>query len=192
MMVARREFIKRAAALTAVPWSGAGCGIVGDGDDAYRAAVDSTWRHTEGVVAEGAPLLRELVRYATLAPSSHNTQCWRFHTAGNSISILPDFARRCPVVDPDDHHLLVSLGCASENLIQAARAMGPHGEARFESTDGAVHVALSPTPAHATPCSRRSPTARAPAASTTSGRCRRKNLRCWNAPRARMECAWSC
>jgi hypothetical protein len=151
MMVARREFIKRAAALTAVPWSGAGCGIVGDGEDAYGTAVNSTWRHTEGVVAEGAPLLRELVRYATLAPSSHNTQCWRFRTAGKSISILPDFARRCPAVDPDDHHLFVSLGCASENLIQAARAMGLHGEARFESTDGAVHVALSPTPAHATP-----------------------------------------
>ncbi|MCY7390333.1 MAG: Tat pathway signal protein, partial [Leptolyngbyaceae cyanobacterium CAN_BIN12] len=45
--------------------------------------------------------LRELVRYATLAPSSHNTQCWKFRLDDRSISILPDLSRRCPVVDPD-------------------------------------------------------------------------------------------
>jgi hypothetical protein len=27
--------------------------------------------------------------------------------------ILPDLSRRCPAVDPDDHHLFVSLGCAA-------------------------------------------------------------------------------
>jgi hypothetical protein len=150
MMVARREFIKRAAALTAVTGSVAGCTAVG-GEDAYGKAVKCTWRHSGDIVAEGAPLLRELVRYATLAPSSHNTQCWRFRTGEKSISIRPDFERRCPAVDPDDHHLFVSLGCASENLIQAARAMGLHGETRFESGRDAVHIALSPVTARATP-----------------------------------------
>lgn len=71
-------------------------------------------------------IFKQLVRYATLAPSSHNTQCWKFHTDehGSTIAILPDFTRRCPVVDPDDHHLYVSLGCAVENLIVAAEAYG--------------------------------------------------------------------
>ena len=80
---------------------------------------------------EAAAIRRELVRCATLAPSSHNTQCWQFHIADTSIAITPDFARRCPAVDPDDHHLFVSLGCATENLVHAALANGLHADPRF-------------------------------------------------------------
>ena len=65
---------------------------------------------------------RELVRYATLAPSSHNTQCWKFRLEDGAVSILPDFSRRTPAVDLDDQHLYTTLGCAAENLIQAALA----------------------------------------------------------------------
>jgi hypothetical protein len=89
----------------------------------------------------------ELVRYATLAPSSHNTQCWKFRLDDRAISILPDLSRRCPVVDPDDHHLYVSLGCAAENLIQAAKAQGLSGQMTFDdSGDGAIQIALEPSP----------------------------------------------
>jgi hypothetical protein len=59
-----------------------------------------------------------------LAANSHNTQPWIFTASSNKIVIAPDFARRCPAVDPDDHHLFVSLGCAAENLIVAASALG--------------------------------------------------------------------
>jgi hypothetical protein len=78
----------------------------------------------------GVALSQELVRYATLAPSSHNTQCWKFalNDNGRSITILPGLARRCPVVDPDEHHIFVTLGCATENMIQAALAHGPKGQ----------------------------------------------------------------
>eukprot|EP01042_Synura_sphagnicola_P015453 gene15453-19562_t len=58
----------------------------------------------------------DLVRYASLAANGHNTQPWRFALASSSITLLPDFSRRTPAVDPDDHHLFVSLGCACENL----------------------------------------------------------------------------
>ena len=89
-----------------------------------------------------------LVRYATLAPSSHNTQCWKFALQERRISIVPDFSRRCPAVDPDHHHLFVSLGCAAENLIHAARAHALMGEATFEvAPTEAVHIALEPTKA---------------------------------------------
>ncbi len=77
------------------------------------------------IVPPGLPdsgRLRDLVRQATLAASSHNTQPWKFALAERSITILPDFTRRTPIVDPDDHHLFVSLGCATENLVHAARA----------------------------------------------------------------------
>ncbi len=87
-------------------------------------------------------LMRELIRYATLAPSSHNTQCWRFQVFEKSISITPDISRRCPAVDPDDHHLFVSLGCATENLAQAALASGLQADVRFDPT-GAGRVAVN-------------------------------------------------
>ncbi|HEX6164398.1 MAG TPA: hypothetical protein VFZ31_13600 [Vicinamibacterales bacterium] len=87
---------------------------------------------------------RELVRDASFAASSHNTQPWKFKIDAERISILPDFTRRCPVVDPDDHHLFVSLGCAAENLLLSAEAAGLRGDMAFdESSDGGtIRIAL--------------------------------------------------
>ncbi len=115
--------------------------------ESYEAATARIWRAGPLQGLSGAALSVELVRYATLAPSSHNTQCWKFTLDGQSISILPDLSRRCPVVDPDDHHLYVSLGCAAENLVQAAQALGLAGEVRFDAVRDAVVVRLSPAPA---------------------------------------------
>ena len=115
--------------------------------ESYEAATARIWRAGPLQGLSGAALSVELVRYATLAPSSHNTQCWKFALDGQSISILPGLSRRCPVVDPDDHHLYVSLGCAAENLVQAAQALGLAGDIRFDAARDAVVVRLSPTPA---------------------------------------------
>jgi hypothetical protein len=93
-----------------------------------------------------------LVRYATLAANSHNTQPWTFRIGSQRISILPDFARRCAAVDPDDHHLFVSLGCAAENLILAAQAFGMSGEAAIDADlRDVITIALTPAPAVASP-----------------------------------------
>jgi hypothetical protein len=70
------------------------------------------------------PKMVELVRVATLAANGHNTQPWKFQLTDGRVSILPDFTRRTAVVDPDDHHLNISLGCAAENLTIAAKANG--------------------------------------------------------------------
>jgi hypothetical protein len=85
--------------------------------------------YEDAVRASRAPLLPAprhagLVRFATLAANSHNTQPWTFTAKADTIVIAPDFTRRCPVVDPDDHHVYVSLGCAAENLVLAAAALG--------------------------------------------------------------------
>lgn len=85
-----------------------------------------------------SPELGELVRYATLAASGHNTQPWRFSIADNAIDILPDHSRATPVVDPDDHHLFVSLGCAIENLVIAGAATGRPGKLEIGPFDGGV------------------------------------------------------
>ena len=121
-------------------------------DESYEAAVAKIWRPiTEPIPERNTDQLllkRELVRYATLAASSHNTQCWKFKIAENGIVILPDYARRCPAVDPDNHHLFVSLGAATENLLQAALYNGLQGEVNFDAdATQAIDIALTPTKA---------------------------------------------
>jgi hypothetical protein len=117
----------------------------------YEAAAAYIRRDGSSADTQGVALSQELVRYATLAPSSHNTQCWKFTLEPRAITILPDLLRRCPAVDPDDHHLFVSLGCATENLVQAALAHGLAAEAGFDLTREAIEVSLAPTTAEVSP-----------------------------------------
>lgn len=86
--------------------------------------------------------MRELVRFATLAASSHYTQPWKFHLSPNATTIHLDFTRRGAVVDPDDAHLFKSLGCAAENLVHAAAALGFATEVSTDERAGAVAVRL--------------------------------------------------
>lgn len=81
------------------------------------------------------PDLRDLIRFATLAANSHNTQPWKFRIAEDAIDILPDFTRRTPTVDPDDHHLYVTLGCAAENLLIAANVSGRAAKATIQKDE---------------------------------------------------------
>lgn len=149
--ITRRQFAASTPWLAAAPLALTGCSPPSD-DDSYDAVAEHTWRLSAVADLRGPALLRELVRYATLAPSSHNTQCWTFalDPEGRSIAIRQDPARRCPAVDPDDHHVFVSLGCAAENLIQAALAHGLRGDAQFESSSDVLRVTLEPTRAHTT------------------------------------------
>ena len=144
-MTSRRQFVgatlAAASALAGLP----ACSSESSADS-YEAVAERTWRHGNVAAGDKTALLHELVRYATLAPSSHNTQCWKFRLEESAISVLPDLSRRCPAVDPDDHHLFVSLGCAAENLSQAALANGLMGRAGFDAAGGnALRVALEPT-----------------------------------------------
>jgi hypothetical protein len=111
----------------------------------YEAIAAQTRRDGPALGPETMALSQELVRHATLAPSSHNTQCWKFALEPQAISILPDLLRRCPAVDPDDHHVFVSLGCATENLVHAALAHGLLGEPVFDLARDSIRVALTPT-----------------------------------------------
>lgn len=88
---------------------------------------------------------RQLIRCATLAASSHNTQPWRFRIEPDAITIMADFTRRCAVVDPDDAHLFKSLGCAVENLVHGAAAQGLATDVRVDATHNAVVVGLTPS-----------------------------------------------
>ncbi|MGY1616641.1 Acg family FMN-binding oxidoreductase [Geodermatophilus sp. SYSU D00691] len=67
---------------------------------------------------------RRAVEAATLAPSSHNTQPWRFRVRGGTVDLLADRTRALPVNDPVDRELTISCGAALANLVVAARAGG--------------------------------------------------------------------
>lgn len=92
--------------------------------------------------------IEDLVRFATLAANSHNTQPWRFRVAAGAIDILPDRSRSTPAVDPDDHHLFVSLGCAAENLAIAGAASGRPGTIAVLDDGGVryTYAASAPRP----------------------------------------------
>ena len=93
-----------------------------------------------------------------------------------AMSIEPDLTRRCPAVDPDDHHLFVSPGCAAENLAQAALANGLQATIRFDPEGaGSMRVSLEPTRA-------RSDGANARGVTMTGGTNTRKTCASWQKP----------
>ncbi len=69
-----------------------------------------------------------LLRYAVLAPSSHNQQPWSFQITQEGVAVFADSRRRLPIIDPDDRELTLSIGAAIANLRVAAAHFG------FEST----------------------------------------------------------
>lgn len=61
---------------------------------------------------------------ATLAPSLHNSQPWRFEVSPAGIGVRADPSRRLPAADPDDRELHLACGAAVANLVLAIRAAG--------------------------------------------------------------------
>ncbi|MBU4293649.1 MAG: hypothetical protein KJ770_06330 [Actinobacteria bacterium] len=75
---------------------------------------------------EGSPIekLKFLLRYAILAPSSHNSQPWKFHIRDREIDIFTDKDRWLKVADAGQRELYISVGCALENLLIAVEHFG--------------------------------------------------------------------
>ncbi len=71
---------------------------------------------------------RFLVRYAILAPSSHNTQPWRFRCDDDGIDVLIDRTRKLDVIDAEGRQLLMSVGGALFNLRVAMIRFGHEPE----------------------------------------------------------------
>ncbi len=86
---------------------------------------------------------RFLIEQAIKAPSGHNTQPWLFKINADSIEIHPDHSRHLPVVDPENRELYVSLGCAAENMYQAATALNYQAAISVSDT-GVITIKLTP------------------------------------------------
>jgi hypothetical protein len=108
----------------------------------YDQQADHTWKSLQQDSTMSAHM-RELVRYATLAANGHNTQPWKFAIKEHAIEIHPDYARRLLAVDPRDRELWISLGCALENLLVAARAAGYAPEVTYPDMADFIHIRLT-------------------------------------------------
>lgn len=68
-------------------------------------------------------MMNSLLADAARAPSSHNSQPWRFRWTGEVLELRADRSRALPVNDPDDRELTISCGAALFNLrVSAAHA----------------------------------------------------------------------
>lgn len=84
-----------------------------------------------------------LLKYAILAPSSHNTQPWKFSVGEDEIRIFADQTRGLKVADPDQQELYISVGCALENLLIAAEHFNyGHQVTYFPKSDQEELVAI--------------------------------------------------
>jgi len=69
-------------------------------------------------------LLRGAAACAVQAPSSHNTQPWRFRLTDAGLEVSRDRSRQLDVIDPDARQLTLSCGCALYNARVAIRNAG--------------------------------------------------------------------
>ncbi|WP_372661361.1 Acg family FMN-binding oxidoreductase [Amycolatopsis kentuckyensis] len=70
--------------------------------------------------------VKSVISAAVLAPSTHNTQPWRFRCTPAGLELHADPDRALPVADADQRELLVSCGAALFNLRTAIQALGAH------------------------------------------------------------------
>jgi hypothetical protein len=74
-----------------------------------------------------------LLQYAVLAPSSHNSQPWKFRLIDDeTVEIFTDNDRWLKIADADQREMFISVGCALENLLIAAEHFGLTTEVEYE------------------------------------------------------------
>jgi hypothetical protein len=120
----RRELLARAGAGavvfavlggTAVVWRTAQQSVLSPGaGDAYAA-----W--SAQLTGSGG---LSMVRAAVLAANAHDSQPWLFDVSNQRIELFADRSRGLGTLDPLLREMELSLGCAIENLVLAARANG--------------------------------------------------------------------
>jgi nitroreductase len=79
-----------------------------------------------GKTSLDASQVRWVIEQATLAPSVHNTQPWRFGWNGHAFDVIADLRRGLVVSDPEGRELVISCGAALFNLRLALRHLGLH------------------------------------------------------------------
>lgn len=81
-----------------------------------------------------------ILRYAVLAPSTHNSQPWLFSVTENSCTVFIDRSVQIQEADPEGRDLYISIGCCIENIVLAAQYFGLHTRVEL-GEDANEHVA---------------------------------------------------
>lgn len=68
--------------------------------------------------------INRVLEFAVLAPSTHNTQPWKFKIDGDVCQVLIDNSRQLPAADKLRRDMYISLGALLKNLEIAAKAFG--------------------------------------------------------------------
>ena len=151
MTISRRQFVEAAPSVLFGVALISGC-APGTDPEGYESLAAEIRRAGSRVGAEDAALRRELVRHATLAPSSHNTQCWKFalETRGNHHTRGSD---RGAVLRWTRTNITSLYRWAVPPRTSSTRhwRTGSKAEADFDVAREAIHVALTPTTAEASP-----------------------------------------
>ncbi len=87
--------------------------------------------------------IKQCILCATLAPSSHNSQPWEFIIKGDLIFLRISNERKLPKSDRFDRELYISIGCALENFLIAARKLGINPAYSIDSEKGQVIIDCS-------------------------------------------------
>ncbi len=124
--------------------AGTGTLVLAVGGTLWRAADQGVFSTGEGPAYEpwydwhsSTPGPLNLVRAAILAANPHDSQPWLFQVTDSRIDLFADTRRNIGLADPFLSELHMGLGCALENLVQAAPANGY-----------APQVTLFPDPTH--------------------------------------------
>lgn len=140
--VSRRSFLHRAGLV------GATALVVSAGGLSYRAYDRGVFEAGEGGAYdawrdwEGGSGSLALVSAAILAANPHDYQAWVFRATPSRVDVFADRNRALGTIDPFDREMYVGLGCALENLLQAAPAHGYRAKLTLVPTPGQpVHVA---------------------------------------------------
>ncbi|WIM93039.1 nitroreductase family protein [Actinoplanes oblitus] len=97
--------------------------------------------------------LAHCVRTASLAPSLHNSQPWRFRLVDGAVEVYADRRRQLEVLDPDGRELLISVGAAVFTLRLAIRVEGHVTEVSIFPDAGSPDLVARIRPAYARPSS---------------------------------------
>lgn len=90
-----------------------------------------TWTEQWATALEEFPIdgpvarqLHGLIQYGITAPSSHNSQPWRFRVTDRALEVRVDQRRLLPVSDPTGREVRIACGAAIGNIEIAARHFG--------------------------------------------------------------------
>ncbi len=94
--------------------------------------------------------LKFFLNFAVLAPSSHNSQPWRFLIEDNHILVSLEPQRSLPDSDRNNRQAYISIGCALENIVIGADYCGYRTDiiflAKADSANLIVKIGFSEVP----------------------------------------------